>query len=98
MNAWETMIVTPSRTAQTRTVLTHVNVNRVTKETGKSALKVRNRMSGLHSTAVKRLNRYFCFLLLGFHLPVREKWAKMYKAVSQHNYLSIFLKILTFFR
>lgn len=42
------MIVTPSRTAQTRTVLTHVNVNRVTKETGKSALKVRNRMSGPH--------------------------------------------------
>ena len=48
MNAWETMIVTPSRTAQTLTVLTHVNVNRVTKETGKSALKVRNRMSGLY--------------------------------------------------
>ena len=35
----------------------------------------------LHTTAVKRLNRYFCFLLLGFHLPVREKWAKMYKSV-----------------
>ena len=50
------------------------------------------------TTAVKRLNRYFCFLLLGFHLPVREKWAKMYKSVSQHNYLSIFLKILSFFR
>ena len=29
----------------------------------------------VHTTAVKRLNRYFCFLLLGFHLPVREKWA-----------------------
>ena len=42
------------------------------------------------TTAVKRPNRYFCFLLLGFHLPVREKWAKMYKSVSQHNYLSIF--------
>ena len=51
MNAWETMIVTPSRTAQTRTVLTHVNVNRVTKETGKSALKVRNVWSAL--TAVQ---------------------------------------------
>ena len=38
------------------------------------------------------------FLLLGFHLPVREKWAKMYKSVSQHSYLSIFLKILSFFR
>ena len=50
------------------------------------------------TTAVKRLNRYFCLLLLGFHLPVREKWAKMYKSVSQHNYLSIFLKILSFFR
>ena len=50
------------------------------------------------TTAVKRLNRYFCFLLLRFHLPVREKWAKMYKSVSQHNYLSIFLKILSFFR
>ena len=49
------------------------------------------------TTAVKRLNRYFCFLLLGFHLPVREKWAKMYKSVSQHNYLPIFLKILSFF-
>ena len=49
-------------------------------------------------TAVKRLNRYFCFLLLGFHLPVTEKWAKMYKSVSQLNYLSIFLKILSFFR
>lgn len=48
MNVWETMIVTPSRTAQTQTVLSHVNVNRVTKETGKSALKVRNRMSGPH--------------------------------------------------
>ena len=54
--------------------------------------------SMLLTTAVKRLNRYFCFLLLGFHLPVREKWAKMYKSVSQHNYLSIFLKILSFFR
>ena len=32
----------------------------------------------------------FLFLLLGFHLPVREKWAKMY--------LSIFLKCLSFFR
>ena len=52
----------------------------------------------LTSTAVKRLNHYFCFLLLGFRLPVREKWAKMYKSVSQHNYLSIFLKILSFFR
>ena len=41
---------------------------------------------GIEHTAVKRLNRYFCFLLLGFHLPVREKWAKMYKSVSQHNY------------
>ena len=51
----------------------------------------------LVTTAVKRLNSYFCFLLLGFHLPVREKWAKMYKSVSQHNYLSIFLKILNFF-
>ena len=50
------------------------------------------------TTAVKRLNRYFCFLLLGFHLLVREKWAKMFKSVSQHNYLSIFLKILSFFR
>ena len=40
----------------------------------------------------------FFFLLLGFHLPVKEKWAKMYKSVSQHNYLSIFLKILSFFR
>ena len=50
------------------------------------------------TTAVKRLNRYFCFLLLGFHLPIREKWAKMFKSVSQHNYLSIFLKILSFFR
>ena len=50
------------------------------------------------TTAVKRLNRYFCFLLLGFHLPVRKKWAKMYKSVSQHSYLSIFLKILSFFR
>ena len=50
------------------------------------------------TTAVKRLNHYFGFLLLGFHLPVREKWAKMYKSVSQHNYLSIFLKILRFFR
>ena len=50
------------------------------------------------TTAVKRLNRYFCFLLLGFHLPVREKWAKMYKSVSQHNYLSIFLKTLSFSR
>ena len=50
------------------------------------------------TTAVKRLNRYFCFLLLVFHLPVREKWGKMYQSVSQHNYLSIFLKILTFFR
>ena len=38
------------------------------------------------------------FLLLGFHLPVREKWANVYKSVSQHNYLSIFLKILSFFR
>ena len=35
----------------------------------------------LHTTAVKRLNRYFCFLLLGFHLPDREKWAKMYKSI-----------------
>ena len=52
----------------------------------------------MDTTAVKRLNRYFCFLLLGFHLPVREKWAKMYKSVSQHNYLSIFRKILSFFR
>ena len=51
----------------------------------------------LTSTAVKRLNHYFCFLLLGFRLPVREKWAKMYKSVSQHKYLSIFLKILSFF-
>ena len=51
-----------------------------------------------HTTAVKRLNRYFCFLLLGFYLPVREKWAKMYKSISQHNYLSIFLEILSFFR
>ena len=42
--------------------------------------------SGTEHTAVKRLNRYFCFLLLGFHLPV-----------SQHNYLSIFLKTLRFF-
>ena len=50
------------------------------------------------TTAVKRLNRYFCFLLLVFHLPVREKWAKMYKSCSQHSYLSIFLKILSFFR
>ena len=50
------------------------------------------------TTTVKRLNRYFCFLLLRFHLAVREKWAKMYKSVSQHNYLSIFLKILSFFR
>ena len=40
--------------------------------------------------------RYFCYLLLGFHLPVTEKWAKMYKSVSQHNYLSIFRKILSF--
>ena len=47
---------------------------------------------------VKRLNRYFLFLLLGFHLPLREKWAKMYKSVSQNNYLSIFLKLLSFFR
>ena len=53
--------------------------------------------NGHKHTAVKRLNRYFCFLLLGFHLPVREKWAKMYKSVSQHNYLSIFLKTLRFF-
>ena len=59
---------------------------------------VPNRRVGIRTTAVKRLNRYFCFLLLGFHLPVREKWAKMYKSVSQHNYLSIFLKILSFFR
>ena len=51
----------------------------------------------LVTTAVKRLNRYFCFLLLGFHLSVREKWAKMYKSVRQQNYLSIFLKILNFF-
>ena len=29
------------------------------------------RLMGM-TTAVKRLNRYFCFLLLGFHLPVRE--------------------------
>ena len=50
------------------------------------------------TTAVKRLNRYFCFSLLGFHLPVSEKWVKVYKSVSQHNYLSIFLKILSFFR
>ena len=50
--------------------------------------------SGTEHTVVKRLNRYFC---LGFHLPVREKWAKMYKSVSQHNYLSIFLKTLRFF-
>ena len=56
------------------------------------------RVTYLLTTAVKRLNRYFCFLLLGFHLPVREKWAKMYKSVSQHNYLSIFRKILSFFR
>ena len=55
------------------------------------------RRGGQGTTAVKRLNRYFCFLLLGFHLPVREKWAKMYKSVSQHRYLSIFLKILSFF-
>ena len=54
--------------------------------------------SGSSTTAVKHLNHYFCFLSLGFHLPVREKWAKMYKSVSQHNYLSIFLKILSFFR
>ena len=40
----------------------------------------------------------FVFLLLGFHLQVREKWAKMYKSVSQHNYLSIFLNILSFVR
>ena len=53
---------------------------------------------GYVNTAVKRLNRYFCFLLLRFHLPVREKWAKVCKSVSQHNYLSIFLKILSFFR
>ena len=53
---------------------------------------------GAPTTVVKRLNRYFCFLFLGFHLPVREKWAKMHKSVSQHNYLSIFLKILSFFR
>ena len=52
------------------------------------------KLSAYTTTAVKRLNRYFCFLLLGFHLPVREKWAKMYKSVSQH----IFLKIVTFFR
>ena len=32
----------------------------------------------LITTAVKRLNRYFCFLLLGFHLPVREKWKDSY--------------------
>ena len=50
--------------------------------------------SGTEHTVVKRLNRYFC---LEFHLPVREKWAKMYKSVSQHNYLSIFLKTLRFF-
>ena len=50
------------------------------------------------TTAVKRLNRYFCFLLLRFHLAVREKWAKVCKSVSQHNYLFIFLKILSFFR
>ena len=50
------------------------------------------------TTAVERLNRYFCFLLLGFQLSVEEKWAKMYKSVSQHNYLSIFRKILSFFR
>ena len=53
-------------------------------------------MVGFGTTAVKRLNRYFCFLLLGLHLPVREKWAKMYKSVSQHNYLSIFLKRIMF--
>ena len=51
----------------------------------------------LRTTAVKCLNRYFCFLMLRFHLPVREKWAKMYKSVSQHNYLSIILNILSFF-
>ena len=55
--------------------------------------------SARNTTAVKRLNALFLFfILLGFHLPVREKWAKMYKSVSQHSYLSIFLKILSFFR
>ena len=47
-----------------------------------------NRLDAV-TTAVKRLNRYLCLLLLGFHLPIRENWAKMYKSVSQHNYLSI---------
>ena len=57
-----------------------------------------NNKPGLNTTAVKRLNRYFCFLLLGFHLPVREKWTKMYKSVSQHNYLfPFFSKFWAFF-
>ena len=66
------------------------------------AKNARERVGGFtpprRTTAVKHLNRYFCFLLLGFHLPVSEKWAKMYKSVSQHNYLSIFPQILSFFR
>ena len=37
------------------------------------------------TTAVKRLNRYFRFLLLRFHLPVREKWAEVYKSVTVVN-------------
>ena len=67
-------------------------------ETKKNNIEPRMKLNhNTYTTAVKCLNRYFCFLLLGFHLLVSEKWAKMYKSVSQHNYLSIFLKILSFF-
>ena len=40
----------------------------------------------------------FLFFIAGISFTSREKWAKMYKSVRQHNYLSIFRKILSFFR
>ena len=48
---------------------------------------VPNRRVGIRTTAVKRLNRYFCFLLLGFHLPVEKNGQR---CINQLGNITIF--------
>ena len=54
-------------------------------------------MPTLGTTAVKRLNRYFCFLLLGFHLPVSEKWQRCINQLVNITIFPFFSKFRAFF-